>query len=97
MKEEGEVFMYFMSKEWGYKVNKVVRSILSERMFNQKKEFFYFEDIMKLLFYLVENLEFVDLFYIVVSGMMFRRIVMLVEVRFILYNRRRFGELEVLR
>lgn len=52
---------------------------------------------MKFLFYLVENLEFVDLFYIVVSGMMFRRIVMLVEVRFILYNRRRFGELEVLR
>lgn len=49
-------------------------------MFNQKKEFFYFEDIMKLLFYLVENLEFVDLFYIVVSGMMFRCIVMLVEV-----------------
>lgn len=30
MKKEGEVFMYFMSKEWGYKVNKVVRSILLE-------------------------------------------------------------------
>lgn len=52
---------------------------------------------MKFLFYLVENLEFVDLFYIVVSGMMFRCIVMLVEVCFFLYNCRRFGELEVLR
>uniref|UniRef100_K1QY19 Tyr recombinase domain-containing protein n=1 Tax=Magallana gigas TaxID=29159 RepID=K1QY19_MAGGI len=97
MKKEGEAFMYLMSKEWGYKVNKVARSTLSERMFNQKKELPYPEDIMKLSSYLVENLEFVDLSYTAVSGMMFRRIVMLVEARLILYNRRRPGELEALR
>ncbi|XP_065937349.1 uncharacterized protein [Magallana gigas] len=96
MKKEGEAFMYLMSKEWGYKVNKVARSTLSERMFNQKKELPYPEDIMKLSSYLVENLEFVDLSYTAVSGMMFRRIVMLVEARLILYNRRRPGELEAL-
>lgn len=81
MKKEGEAFMYLMSKEWGYKVNKVARSTLSERMFNQKKELPYPEDIMKLSSYLVENLEFVDLSYTAVSGMMFRRIVMLVEAQ----------------
>lgn len=97
MKKEGEAFMYLMSKEWGYKVNKVARSTLSERMFNQKKELPYPEDIMKLSSYLVENLEFVDLSYTAVSGMMFRRIVMLVEARLLLYNRRRPGELEALR
>lgn len=97
MKKEGEAFMYLMSKEWGYKVNKVARSTLSERMFNQKKELPYPEDIMKFSSYLVENLEFVDLSYTAVSGMMFRRIVMLVEARLLLYNRRRPGELEALR
>lgn len=96
MRKEGEEFMFLMSKEWSFKVNKIARSTLSERMFNRKKELPHPEDIVKLFSYLVENLESLDLTYTAVSGLMFRPIVMLVEARLLLYNRRRPGELEAL-
>ena len=88
-------FLSLMKLEFGTKVTKLARVTLNERQFNKKNELPLPNDIAKLSKYLLEEIKNVDLTKKETNT--FRRVVILAETRLLTYNRRRPGELEVLR
>lgn len=83
--------------EWSVKVIKLVRIILDVRYFNKRKEFFDLFDIEKIVVYFVREIKNLDFILNNSNEIVFWEVVVFVEVRLFLYNRRRLGELECFR
>nr|XP_022330999.1 uncharacterized protein LOC111129143 isoform X1 [Crassostrea virginica] len=97
-RKEATDFLQLLKMEWSTRVNRISRATLAERNFNRRKPLPDPEDIVKLASYLVTELQKLenDLDPVLADGVKFRRVVMLVQSRLLLYNRRRPGELEAL-
>ncbi|XP_063403047.1 centromere protein F-like [Mytilus trossulus] len=96
MKKEASDFLFLMKMEWSIRVNKLARSILSERQFNNKKELPHPEDIANFASFLIKECQSLDIDPATADGNTFRQTAMLVQTRLLLYNRRRPGELEAM-
>lgn len=98
-RQEATDFIQLLKMEWSTRVNRISRATLVERNFNKKKPLPDPEDIVKLATYLVTELQKLEskLDPALADNMKFRKVVMLVQSRLLLYNRRRPGELEALR
>ena len=87
-----ETFLRLIDVEWAEKVTKLARTVLLRRSFERKQELPSPSDIEKLTTYLtaqVKSIEKVPANY--------NRIVQLCQTRLMLYNKRRSGELEVVK
>ena len=98
-RKEANDFIQLVKMEWSTKVNQMSRATLADRNFNKTKPLPDPEDIVKLATYLVTELQKLgpELDPLSADSVQFREMVMLVQSRLLLYNRRRPGELEALR
>ena len=90
--KECEAFLRLMDKEWKEKVTTTARAVLSRRKFEEKKDLPSPEDIEKITRYLVEKLQKMPL-----DSEHFSQITVAAQTRLLMYNKRRTGELEVIR
>ena len=85
-------FLQLMEIEWGERVTKLCRMVLDQRRFEETKELPAPEDVKKLTGYLIQELKQTEL-----NSANFWRIVALLQSRLMLYNKRRSGEIEVIK
>ncbi|XP_069120721.1 uncharacterized protein [Argopecten irradians] len=90
--QDCQSFLNLMKVEWREKVTVLARAVLSRRKYDQVKELPSPHDIQIITKYLTHSLKATPL-----TPEMFRRIVILAETRLLLYNKRRTGELEVIK
>ncbi|XP_033758095.1 uncharacterized protein LOC117340444 [Pecten maximus] len=81
-----------MDIEWKEKVTRHARAVLARRSFDRTKELPDPEDIQRLTKHLMEELKTTEL----TSGNYYR-VVLLLQTRLLLFNKRRAGELEVIK
>lgn len=95
-RQEATDFIQLLKMEWSTRVNRISRATLAERNFNKRKPLPDPEDIAKLATYLVTELQKLETTLDPASADIakFRKVVILVQSRLLLYNRRRPGELE---
>lgn len=89
---EMKTFLDLISLEWGERLTKLARAVLVRRRFMVKKNLPTPEDVMKISKYIADELATADL----VPDNYFR-IVQLAQTRLMLYNKRRSGEIDVIR
>lgn len=85
-------FLKLMDLEWSERVTNAARTVLQKRQLEAKKELPAPADVEKVTKYLTERLMEVEL-----EPENFKEVVKLCQVRLLVYNKRRSGELEVLR
>ena len=85
-------FLHLMEIEWGERVTKLCRMVLDQRRYEETKELPAPEDVKKLTGYLIQELKQTEL-----DSSNFLRLVALAQSRLMLYNKRRSGEIEVIK
>lgn len=94
-KSQAEHFLTLMNMSWSLKVTKLARMVLAERNFNIIKQLPLPEDIQKMVSFMVEELNKLDLQDD--SYKIFRKAAVLALARITLYNRRRCHEVQALK
>lgn len=90
--QECEAFLKLMNVEWREKVTVFARAVLNRRKYELSKELPSPEDIRTLTEYLVKKLRTTHL-----KTENFKQLVVFTQTRLLLYNKRRSGELEVIK
>ncbi|CAG2222876.1 unnamed protein product [Mytilus edulis] len=93
-KSQAENFLTLVNMSWSLKVTKLARMVLAERNFNIIKQLPLPEDIQKMVSFMVEELNKLDLQD--VAYKIFRKAAVLALARITLYNRRRCHEVQAL-
>lgn len=94
-RQEVTDFMSLMKMEFGTKVTKLAKVTLNERRFNKSKDLPLPKDVAKLSSYLLDEIKKIDLNQ--KDAISYRKTLILAQTRLLTYNRRRPGELEVMR
>ncbi|OWF39284.1 hypothetical protein KP79_PYT22704 [Mizuhopecten yessoensis] len=94
-KQEAENFLCLMKLNWGLKVTKLARVLLTERSFNRRKPLPLPGDVKKLATFMKTELENLDLDNWLYDN--FKKAAVLALARITLYNRRRCHEVQALR
>ena len=98
MKEEAKTckeFLCLMSMEWNEKVARTARAMLTQRQFDKTPTLPAPDDIAKLSSYLIKNLKEFD--YSQTNAASYQKVVKLAQARLTVYNKRRSGEMDVIR
>lgn len=90
--KEMQTCLELIRLEWGERLTKLARATLVRRSFRLKKELPTPEDVMKLSTHLVNELKTIDL-----VPENYKRIVQLTQTRLLLYNKRKSGEIDLIR
>ncbi|XP_071149521.1 uncharacterized protein [Mytilus edulis] len=89
---ECETILNQITRQWKEKVTTTARNVLNLRKYQEKKELPSPEDIRDITEFLVKELKELPL-----TSDNFHRVVSLAQARLLLYNKRRSGELEVIK
>ena len=90
--KECQKFVQLMDIEWGEKVTKLARMVLDQRRYEETKELPAPGDVKQLTAYLIQQIKQTPL-----SAGNFWRLIPLLQTRIMLYNKRRSGEIEVIK